>query len=130
MCPFTVLVIKYFYFLGSEKSLYILQVARSCCPLCSKGWGRIYFGLAGTDCQIFITPLTELFGKPGLLDPEQVLDTPVQKKRRMKATQAEEQDAAATSERNLEQETLLVYTPKLPVPGDLGIEKDLLPTAC
>ena len=92
--------------------------------------GRIYFGLAGTDCQIFITLLTELFGEPDLLDPEQVLDTPAQKKRKMEATQAEEQDAAATSERNPKKDTLLVYTPKLPVPVDLGIEKDLLPTAC
>ena len=48
----------------------------------------------------------------------------------METTQAEEQDAAAASERNPEKDTLLVYTLKLPVPVDMGIEKDLLPTAC
>ena len=51
---------------------------------------------------------------------------PPKKKHKTEATVAEEQEAVASGERN-PLETIYVYTPKYPVPVDLGVEKDFLP---
>ena len=114
-----------FYLKGLRQIRISCKLQEAAAKYASEGWGRIYFGLAGTDCQIFLTLLTELFGEPDLLEAES-LETPTQKKCKTEATVAEEQEAVASGERN-PLETIYVYTPKYPVPVDLGVEKDFLP---
>ena len=52
----------------------------------------------------------------------------LKKNQKLDATKEEEKEAAAAGDRDLRREELLVYTSQLPVPVDLGIEADLLPT--
>ena len=99
-----------FYLKGLHRIRISCKLQEAAAKYASEGWGHIYFSLAGTDCQIFLTLLTKLFGEPDLLE----------------ATVAEEQEAVASGERN-PLETIYVYTPKYPVPVNLGVEKDFLP---
>lgn len=41
----------------------------------NEGWSHLYYALAGTDTQILLDMLTQLFSEPSLLEPEE-LDLP------------------------------------------------------
>ena len=43
----------------------------------SEGWSRVYFALVGTDTQILVNMLSELFGEPTQLEPEELDTLPV-----------------------------------------------------
>ena len=91
-----------------------------------KGWAHIYFGLVGTNTQIFLDLLIELFGELALLDPEN-LKAPTQKYHHLEGGAAIAADTAAKGETEPPKETVFAYPLSLPIAVGFGLESVFLP---
>ena len=91
-----------------------------------EGWDRFYLTIAGTDCNVIIDMLSELFGPPFQLEPEE-LNEPARKKAHTQA--------AAFEERMLKQEgvpdtskTKVVYPTSKTISYTIWVPTDYHPT--
>ena len=92
----------------------------------SEGWSRVYFALVGTDTQILVDMLSQLFGEPTQLEPVE-LDTLPVKHQSMQGMKEETKNTELAGEKDLSKETIILYPTGPKVSTEFGIEKDFLP---
>ena len=117
---------SHFFFKGFRRIRIGCKMQEAAAKYQGEGFSHIYYALAGTDTQVLIDMLSEMFGEPTTMEPEE-LDSASVKRQRTSAMEEEEKLAEASGERDPSKGPTTIYPTGPKVPTDYGIESAFLP---